>query len=188
MDRDQQILSKVLHRIINEYSTNQQRTSTFWWLKFVNFNDLYRLHPNLRSVINVSSKSPQRIITEGALKHQSFGDYHNIKISLMFASKSSESHQRLFNESSTTINQSSRYETSKFEKKRIKSSIDQKRLRPKIRSVINVSSKSPQRIITEGALKHQSFGDYHNKKNIINVCVEVIKVSSTSLQRIFNND
>ena len=58
--------------------------------------------------------------------------------------------------------------------------------------IINVSNMSPkghQRIIEEAAMKHQCFGEFHNKRIFINnLCVEVIKVSWTFIQKIVNND
>ena len=55
---------------INQSSSKGNQHSNDY--SFINFNDLYRLHPNLRSVIIVSLKSHQRITTEEAMKHQWF--------------------------------------------------------------------------------------------------------------------
>ena len=60
---------------INQSSSKGNQHSNDY--SFINFNDLYRLHPNLRSVIIVSLKSHQRITTEEAMKHQWFRSWHN---------------------------------------------------------------------------------------------------------------
>ena len=55
---------------INQSSSKEHQSSDKYHIK--NFNDLQRLHANLRSVINGSSKNHQRIIDEAAMKHQWF--------------------------------------------------------------------------------------------------------------------
>ena len=160
----------------------QSLTHSFqqWSKKFSSRVSLFRIY---------LCKVSLTIIDEAAIKHQCFGDYHKKKnLSLMFASKSSKSHQRLSKESSKAINQSSSNWTSKIEKQHIKSFIDQKRLSPNIRSVINGSSKSHQRIINEKTMKHQCFRVYtFRTTKIKNVFIESITVSNISLQRIIND-
>ena len=150
------VSSMFLQRVINESSMKKH-----WNINVTEFNTsrTRKIEKVFFETITVSNIPLQRIIKDHRRSSNGTSMFRRLsqqkKLSLMPASKSSMSHQRLFKESSTTINQSSSNETSKFEILHMKSSIDQKHIRPNIRSVINGSSKCHQRIIKEEPVKNQ---------------------------------
>ena len=109
--------SMFSQRVINDSSMKKQ------W----NFNDsqnnttiTIKIKKASIEFINVSNISPQRVINESSTKQQGNINVSEITTtkglsSLISASRSSRSHQRLFKESSTTINQCSCNELSKFD-------------------------------------------------------------------------
>ena len=68
--KSQQRLFKESSTAINQSSSNE--TSEIEIQHNKSFTDQKRLRPNIRSVINGSSKGHQRIINDEAMKHQWF--------------------------------------------------------------------------------------------------------------------
>ena len=151
------VSSMFLQRIINDSPMDQQ-----WQINDSDVNTTKKRSQKFHSQFSMFQQCPSKA---SSTNHQGSSTetsrfpslMQKNYLSLLFASKSSKSHQRLSKEPSKAINQSSSNETSKIEKQRIKSFIDQKGLRPNIRNVIIGSSKSHQRIINEEAMKHHWF-------------------------------
>ena len=144
-----------------------------------------------------SSRSHQRLFKVSSTTNQSnskgtstfwWFSQEKVQWSLGFASKPSQCHQRFFKESSTN-HQWRNNETSMFQSLTHSEQKRSKKVSSKLSLFPIYLSRESSTIIDEAAMKHQCFGNYHNKKTfIINVCIKIIKVSETSFRRIINSD
>ena len=144
-----------------------------------------------------SSRSHQRFSKVSSTTNQSnskrtstfwWFSQEKVQWSLRFASKPSQCHRRFFKVSSKN-HQWRNKETSMFQSLTHSQQKRSKKVSSKLSLFPIYLSKQSSTIIDEAAKKHQCFGDYHNKKIfIINVCIKIIKVLATSLQRIINSN
>ena len=137
-----------------------------------------------------SSRSHQRLFKLSSTTNQSnskgtstfcWFSKERLQRSLGFASNPSQCHQRFFKESSTN-HQWRNNQTSMFQSLTHSEQKRSKKVSSKLSLFPIYLSKQSSKIIDKAAMKHQCFGDYHNKKIL---ALMFASKSSKSQQRLF---